>query len=118
MKILYLAAYFSPENMAFSHLEHDMMVGFATAGHTVEVICPTPTRGISDKVREQYRYRKQEEMYGGQVHVHRFWVPREGRNPVIRAIRYFWCNLRMYQIGKRFHDIDIIFANRDRKSVV
>ena len=111
MKILYLAAYFSPENMAFSHLEHDMMEGFATAGHTVEVICPTPTRGISDKVRAQYRYRKEEEMYGGQVHVHRFWAPREGRNPVIRAIRYFWCNLRMYQIGKRFHDIDIIFAN-------
>lgn len=110
MKILYPAAYFFPENVASSHLEHDMMAAFAAAGHTVDVICPVPTRGISEQVREQYRHVREETLFDGSVRVHRFWAPQEGRNPLLRAFRYFWCNAQMYRLGRRFAGTDVLLA--------
>lgn len=110
MKILYVCAYFYPENTAFSHLEKDLLTALTSAGHQVDVVCPVPTRGISAEVREEYRKRRQEELYGGRVHVHRFWAPQERKNPVVRALRYFWCNFQMYRLGKKNKDIDLLLA--------
>lgn len=110
MKILYPAAYFQPENIAFSHLEHDLFQALTEAGHEIDVLCPTPTRGISDAVWAEYRHKREETLYGGHVHVRRFWAPREGKNPLIRAFRYFWCNFRQYQLGKKYRQAELIFA--------
>lgn len=110
MRVLFVNAYFMPETIAFSHLEKDLIEGLISAGHEIEVICPTPTRNVTDAVYEQYKSIKQEELYGGKVHVKRFSAPREGKNPLIRAFRYFWCNLREYQIGKKYKGIDAVFA--------
>lgn len=108
MKILFVDAYFYPERIAFSHLENDIIEGLLAAGHEVHVICPTPTRGITDEEYRRYKHRRQEEHNG--VHITRFRAPREKKNPVVRALRYFWCNLREYQIGRRFRDADAVFA--------
>ena len=35
MKILFLNAYFKPEQIAFSHLENDLLEGIIAAGHDV-----------------------------------------------------------------------------------
>lgn len=110
MRILYPAAYFYPENIAFSHLEKDLLQALTTAGHEVEVLCPIPTRGITEEARRAFRTRREETLYNGRVHVRRFWAPQEGRNPVMRAFRYFWCNLREYQLGKRARDAELILA--------
>lgn len=110
MRILYPSAYFQPENTAFSHLDNDLLTALTDAGYEFEVICPTPTRGISEEVRRQYKKCKEEYLYNGAVHVRRFWAPRERKNPVIRALRYFWCNFRTYQIGKKFSGIDLVLA--------
>ena len=110
MNILLLNAYFMPENIAFTHLEKDLMDALVGGGHRIDVICPVPTRGVTEEVALQYRKIKHEELYGGRVRVHRFWAPREGVNPVVRALRYFWCNFREYAIGRRFKDTDVIFA--------
>ncbi len=110
MRVLFVNAYFMPETIAFSHLEKDLIEGLVSAGHEIEVICPTPTRSVSDEVYEQYKSIKTEELYDGKVHVRRFSAPREGKNPLVRAFRYFWCNLREYQIGKKYNDIDAVFA--------
>lgn len=110
MKILYPVAYFQPENIAFSHLEHDLFQALTEAGHEINVLCPTPTRGISDAVWAEYRHKREETLYGGRVHVRRFWAPREGKNPLIRAFRYFWCNFRQYQLGKRYRQAELILA--------
>lgn len=110
MRILFVNAYFMPETIAFSHLEKDLIEGFVTAGHEIDVICPTPTRAVSDDIYKQYKAIKTEELYDGNVHVRRFSSPREGKNPLIRAFRYFWCSLREYQIGKKYKDIDVVFA--------
>lgn len=111
MRILFLDAYFEPEQIAFTHLENDLLEGLVNAGHEVEIVCPIPTRGVSAEVAKEYKNNKSESLYDGHVHVTRFSAPQEGRNPVIRALRYFWCNLRTYQIGKKFNNIDVVFAN-------
>lgn len=111
MRILFLDAYFEPEQIAFTHLENDLIEGLVNAGHEVEIVCPTPTRGVSEEVVREYKNKKQETLYNGPVHVKRFSAPKEGRNPIMRALRYFWCNLRTYQIGKRAKKIDVVFAN-------
>lgn len=110
MRILYPAAYFQPENIAFSHLEKDLLQAFTDAGHEVEVVCPVPTRGISDEVWREYRGRKREEMFGGKVHVRRFWAPREGKNPLIRAFRYFWCAFQTVRVGRKTRNVSVILA--------
>ncbi len=111
MKLLFLDAYFEPEQIAFTHLENDLLDGFVHAGHSVEIVCPVPTRGIGKKLVHEYRKKRKEYLYNGHVRVKRFWAPQEGKNPFIRAIRYLWCNLRTYQIGTRYHDIDAVFCN-------
>lgn len=110
MKILFVNAYFMPETIAFSHLEKDLIECLVGAGHEIEVICPTPTRSVSDKVYEQYKSIKTEELYDGKVRVRRFSAPKEGKNPLFRAFRYLWCNFREYQIGKKYKNIDVVFA--------
>ena len=108
MNILFVNAYFYPENIAFSHLEKDIIEGLQKAGHEIIVICPTPTRGVSDEVYREYKHRKAEEING--IKVRRYAAPREGKNPIIRAFRYIWSNLREYMIGKRYRDVDAVFA--------
>lgn len=111
MRILFLDAYFEPEQIAFTHLENDLLEGLVQEGHEVEIICPTPTRGVTSEVKKIYKKRKHEDLYDGQVHVTRFYAPHEGKNPLLRALRYFWCNFRTYQIGKNIRDINAVFAN-------
>lgn len=108
MRILFLNAYFYPERIAFSHLEQDIMEGLVKAGHQLTVVCPTPSRGVSKEEIEQYKTVKHETV--NSVEVFRYSAPCEGKNPVIRAFRYFWCNFRGNRIGRRFRDTDVIFA--------
>lgn len=110
MRILFVNAYFYPEIIAFSHLEEDLIKKFTSAGHEIDILCPVPTRGISKEKCDKYKNIKTEKMYNGQVNVKRFWAPREGRNPILRAFRYLWCNIRQYYIGKKYSNIDLIFA--------
>ena len=111
MNILFLDAYFEPEQIAFTHLEHDLLDRLVEEGNEIQVVCPIPTRGISKEIAEAYKRKRQESLYGGHVNVTRFAAPQEGRNPLLRCFRYFWCNLRTYQIGKREKGIDLVFCN-------
>ena len=89
MKILFLDAYHEPETIAYTHLEKDLIEGLIGDGHRIHIICPTPTRGISDEDREQYKRIKSESKYEGAVIIERFLAPQEGKNPLVRAFRYF-----------------------------
>ena len=110
MKILFLNAYFMPETISFTHLEQDLIQGFLDAGHEIEVLCPVPTRGIDRETAKRYKKIKKETLFDGRVTVQRFWAPQEGRNPLVRAFRYFWCNWRQYALGKKYKDVQTIFA--------
>ena len=103
-------AYFDPEIIAFSRLERDLIEGMTEKGYNVKIICPTPTRGIDEETRKKYKKIKHEIKNGGKVEVIRFYAPGEGRSAILRAIRYFWCNIRTLCIAKSV-DADIIFSN-------
>lgn len=111
MKVLFLDAYFEPEQIAFTHLEHDLLEKLSENDNHIDVICPIPTRGITKEEAEEYKHIKTDTKYNGHVDVQRFSAPQEGRNPLIRAIRYFWCNYRTYQLGKKNNDCDLVFCN-------
>lgn len=111
MRILFLDAYFEPEQIAFTHLENDLLKGLVNAGHEIEIICPIPTRGVSKEVVKEYRKKTTEVLYDGKVHVNRFYAPQEGKNPVIRAIRYLLCNIQTYRLAKAKKKVDTVFAN-------
>ena len=108
MKILIPDAYFWPEKIAFTHLEKDLIRLFIKEGHSVTVLCPIPTRGIDNSTRIEFKNRLKDRIDG--VDVIRFWSPQEGHNPLVRALRYLWCNFKQLQIGKQLTETDIIFA--------
>ena len=110
MRILRLRAYYAPELMASSHLEEDMAAACKKYDITSINYTPTPTRGISENIRREYRNRKYEEMYDGHVIVHRFSMFREGKNPIQRAFRYICCNIKEYFLGIREKEVDIVHS--------
>lgn len=110
MKILIPDAYFNPENTAFTHLENDLIETWIEKGHTIQVVCPVPTRGIDRKTVKRYSKIKHEELYDGKVSVTRFWAPQEKKNAILRFLRYIWCNFREYRICRKIKDVDVIFS--------
>ena len=88
MRILFLAAYFYPEQAASPYLGENRNQAFADAGFDMVVYTPTPTRGISDEVRQEYKKKKMEILFDGKMTVHRFNLIREKKNPILRAWRY------------------------------
>ena len=61
MKILKLAPYYEPEQVSSTHMNNDLEQAWSEKGIITEVFAPTPTRGISDEVWEQYKKIKYEE---------------------------------------------------------
>lgn len=108
-KILFLDAYFLPENTSYTHLENDLIEGLIESGYSVHVVCPSPTRNVSEE--EAKNWKREGTLFGGRVQVTRFPVLREKKNPVLRAFRYFLCNRRTYRQAKRIGDVDAIFCN-------
>jgi len=110
MKILQLLSYYTPERVASAHLTKDREEAFAAAGITTEIYVPTPTRGVSVEERAKYRKIKKEELREGKLIVHRFAMYREGRNPILRAIRYLLVNVAQFFKGIAARDIDVIMC--------
>ena len=110
MKILKLPAYYSPEQVASSHLTKDLNEALVQAGFQIENHVPSPTRGISDEIRAEYKKLRYEEQAGGKIIIHRFPLFREGKNPIQRAIRYVLCNIIQYWKGIHSKNVDVIFG--------
>ena len=109
MKILLLPAYFYPEQAASSYLGDNIRQAMCESGCTLELYAPMPTRGISKDVREEYKMRKVEHWHDGKLEIHRFSMYAEGKNPVLRALRYVFCWCAQFWKGLRAKDIDLIY---------
>ncbi len=111
MKILYLPAYFAPEKAASSYLGENRNKAFIDAGYEIVAHVPTPCRGISAEVRAEYRKKeyRHEQMYDGMMIVHRFPMYAEGRNPLLRALRYSLCWMIQFWKGLLTEDVDCIY---------
>ena len=108
MKILYLSSYYAPEIAASSYIFDNIREACVEAGHEIVLYAPMPTRGISQEVRNKYKNIPSEEKYGGKLKIYRFPMFREGKNPFVRALRYFLCNIMHFYKGLISRDIDII----------
>lgn len=110
MKILSFNAYYTPEFAASLFLEEDIAEGFANACLDNEMYVPTPSRGVSNEVREAYKSKKEELFFGDRLRVVRYDLMKEGKNPILRALRYFLQNFKQYRCGTRAKDIDVVFC--------
>ena len=111
MKILMLPTYFNPEQAASNYLSDNRDEAFAAAGFYMVNYVPTPCRGISSETRKKYsqkEFRKQT-ILNGHYHINRFPLYSEGKNPIMRAIRYSLCSLIQLFKAIRTKDIDCIF---------
>lgn len=111
MKILMLPTYFSPEQAASNYLSDNRDEAFAAAGFYMVNYIPTPCRGISIDERKKYsqkEFRKQT-ILNGHYLVNRFSLYSEGKNPIMRAIRYSLCSFIQLFKAIRTKDIDCIF---------
>lgn len=111
MKILRLRAYYDPEKTAGIHLDHDLCEAFMNNGIHYISYTPSPTRGVSKEVREEYKSKRRETLYNGFVTINRFPMFREGHNPIQRAIRYATCSIKEYQLGIKEKEIDLIYSS-------
>lgn len=112
MNILFLNGYFYPENTPFTHIECDILKALVKAGHTVDVICPVPCRGIDEKTRAEYSQKYEESMFDGKVRVHRFDLAAEEQSTLKRFLRYILCDIKEYKIAKNYKGkgIGAVFA--------
>lgn len=109
MKLLLLPAYFRPEHAASSYLGENRYEAFANAGIDSTVYVPTPTRGVSVETRKFYKKKKKELLYGEHMEVHRFSMFAEGRNPLLRALRYSLCWIKQLNRGLLAKGVDCIY---------
>lgn len=111
MRLLYLPAYFFPEKAASSFLNDNRNQAFADAGFEIVVYVPTPCRGITKEERNAYcsKQHRYETMYDGKMHLHRFSMFAEGKNPVLRALRYTLCWIKQLNRGWAAKKIDVIY---------
>ena len=87
MRVIFPFAYYYPEQCAGIYLVDDLMQALANNGIESYLSVPSPTRNV----KQDAKWYRTEKMCNGKVVVHRFRMYGEGKNPVFRALRYFFC---------------------------
>lgn len=109
MKVMQLTGYFLPEKAASIYLTENRLEAFGEAGFDTVIWASRPTRGLSNEEYEEYKHKKTEMMYGGKVTVHRFAMFREGRNPLLRALRYSLNWIILLWKGLHEKNVDVVY---------
>ena len=109
MKVLFLTSYFHPEIIASSYLGDNLREALCNEDIEVELYTPTPCRNVPASVRKEYKKKRVESMHNGRMKVFRFSMYAEGRNPVLRALRYLFCWCAHFWRGIRAQNVSCIF---------
>jgi glycosyltransferase involved in cell wall biosynthesis len=106
MKILIPFSYYHPEQCAGLFVIDDMTAEAARQGIESVITVPTPTRNVAPGAK----WDKEETLCDGKVLVHRFRMYGEGKNPVLRALRYLFCEIVQlhYMLWKKY---DVAFID-------
>ena len=106
MKILIPFSYYHPEQCAGLFVIDDMTEEASRQGVESMITVPTPTRNVP----EDAKWDKEEMLCDGKVLVHRFRMYGEGKNPVLRALRYLFCEIVQlhYMLWKEY---DVAFID-------
>ena len=89
MKVIFPFSYYYPEQCAGIFVVDDLMHRLAEEGDESVIYVPTPTRNV----REGVEWERNEVLCDGKMVVKRFPMYGEGKNPVLRALRYCFCEL-------------------------
>ena len=114
MKILFLPTYCKPEKAASGYLGRNRNQAYADLGWDMVAFAPTPCRGITKEEREKYKgkaYRTEVDFDGHRT-IHRFSMYAEGKNPVLRAFRYFLVSIKHLNralFSKHAKGVDVMF---------
>ena len=105
-----MAGYFFPEQAASIYLEENRYQAFADNDSQTIVYTATPTRGITEEQYNEFKNRKHDYLYDGKLEIFRFSMFREGKNPILRALRYFFISLIQFYKGITAKNIDLIYV--------
>lgn len=114
MKILFLSAYSHPEQAASSYLGSNRNQALVENGFNLVNYTPTPCRGVTPEVRKEYKKRKLDVYHNGHSVVHRFSMYAEGKNPILRALRYTLVCIKHFNRGvfaKDARSCDLMFIS-------
>ena len=106
MRILIPFSYYHPEQCAGLFVIDDMTEEAARQGIASMITVPTPTRNVPNGVT----WERDEMLHDGKVHVHRFRMYGEGKNPVLRALRYLFCEMVQLHF-MLWKDYDVAFID-------
>lgn len=84
MKAIFPCSYYLPETAASLYLTDNIVHACAENGVEVDLYTPTPTRSVP----EGATWVREEQQVDGKLQIHRFHLYGEGKNPVLRALRY------------------------------
>ena len=105
MKILIPFSYYHPEQCAGLFVVDDMTAEAARQGIESVITVPTPTRNVAPGAK----WERDETLCDGKVLVHRFRMYGEGKNPVLRALRYLLCEIvQLYYMLWKKYDVAFI----------
>lgn len=89
MRVIFPCSYYLPETAASLYLTDNIVHACAEDGCEVFLYTPTPTRGVP----EGAVWNKEETLAEGKLHIKRFGMYGEGKNPILRTFRYLLCEL-------------------------
>lgn len=106
MRILIPFSYFHPEQCAGLFVIDDMTEEAAKQGIESLITVPTPTRNVEPGAK----WDRNESLREGMVQIHRFQMYGEGKNHVLRALRYLLCEMVQlhYMLWKKY---DVAFID-------
>lgn len=106
MKVIVPFSYYYPEQCAGLSIIDDVLHTCADEGIESLLYVPTPTRNVPKNAH----WEKDEKLEGGMMCVHRFRMYGEGKNSIMRALRYFFVECA-YLHALLWKDYDVIFLD-------
>lgn len=106
MKAIFPCSYYLPETAASLYITDNIVHACADKGIEVDLYTPSPTRNVPDGSV----WEREERQMDGKLRIHRFHLYGEGKNPMLRALRYFLGEfiLLHYCIWKKY---DVAFVD-------
>lgn len=107
-RILVIGNYYEPEITSGIYLASNLYEGLATIGWDIDLFIPSPSRGISAELAEEYNCRN-EVKCNGKLRIHRIPAKPEISGIINRAYRYYKIQRALYKYAKE-SDADVVFC--------
>lgn len=106
MRVIFPFSYYYPEQCAGLFVLHDVTEALAREGIESLIYVPTPTRNVPINAK----WERDEYQMEGKIHIHRFPMYGEGKNPLLRALRYVFCEI-IYTHKLLWSNYDVIYLD-------